>query len=186
MTAVALAHLNALYADRDDPWEFRTSPYEQAKFRTTADALLSRTYASALEVGCGNGELARHIAPRCANYTGVDAVGKALDAARRAVPSGRFVHAFLPCDLPGGPHDLILLSEVLYFLDAPAITALGQQITRRWPAAEVIVVTWLGPSGNPMQGEPALSVFTSAIKPVFCGVLAARTPQYRIDRFIAS
>ncbi len=186
MSAVGLDHLQALYANGDDPWGFRTSAYEQAKFQATAAALSHSRYESALELGCGNGELARHIAPRCDHYTGVDVVDRALDAARRAVPRGRFVRAFLPCDLPDGPYKLIILSEVLYFLDRPALASLGRQIVRRWPGAEVIAVTWLGPSGNPLEGEAALAVFSAATEPTLTAALVARTPQYRIDRFTAS
>ena len=186
MTAVAKTHLHALYAAGDDPWDFRTSAYEQQKFNATVAALARQNYASGLEIGCGNGELARHIAPRCASYTGVDAVGKALHAARRAVPKGRFVHAFFPCELPGGPHDLIILSEVLYFFDRPSILMLGQQITRRWREAEIVVVTWLGPSGNLLEGEAALALFTTATSSILTAVPIARTIGYRIDRFLAS
>lgn len=185
MTAIALRQLEALYADGDDPWQFRTSPYEQAKFQATRDALLRTTYGSALELGCGNGELARHLAPRCLSYTGVDAVGSALDGACMAVPKGQFLQAFLPCDLPDGAHDLIILSEVLYFLDRPAVTALGRQIARRWPEAEVISVNWIGPSGNPLEGEAALAVFTEATGWTFATTLVVRNADYRIDRFVA-
>ena len=183
MTAVGQGRLQALYAGGDDPWGFRTSVYEQAKFQATRDALVQPAYASALELGCGNGEFARHIAPLCAAYTGIDAVGSALDAARRAVPEGRFEQAYLPCELPSGPHDLILLSEVLYFLDLPGIAALGGQIARRWPAAEVITVNWLGPSGNPLQGGASLIAFAKALRPAFTTTLVSRTTDYRIDRF---
>jgi len=100
MNAVDLDHLGTLYADGDDPWGFRSSPYEQAKFRATRAALARPGFGSALELGCGNGELARHIAPICARYTGVDAVDKALQAARRAVPGGRFEQLFLPAPRP--------------------------------------------------------------------------------------
>ena len=186
MTAVGQDHLHALYANGDDPWGFRSSAYEQAKFRATGDALSRPTYASALELGCGNGELARHIAPRCANYTGLDAVETALNAARLAVPKGRFVQAYLPCDLPDGAYDLIVLSEVLYFLDRAGLVSLGQQITRRWPGAEVVAVTWLGPSGNLLEGEAALLAFGHATTPAFTATLLVRNPQYRIDRFGAS
>lgn len=186
MTGVGRDHLQALYSEGDDPWDFRTSAYEQDKFRATTDALLRTAYASALEVGCGNGELARHIAPRCARYTGVDAVGIALDAARCAVPDGHFVQAFLPCDLPEGPHDLIVLSEVLYFLSHDGLLSLGHQITQRWPAAEVIAVTWLGPSGNPLEGEAALAAFVAAVSPRFTATPQARTVEYRIDRLVAT
>jgi SAM-dependent methyltransferase len=186
MTAVSLRHLESLYAGGNDPWQFRTSTYEHAKFQTTRDSLLRTTYASALELGCGNGELARHIAGRCGRYTGVDAVGSALDAARLAVPEGQFVQAFLPCGLPDGRHDLIMLSEVLYFLDRPGVATLGRQIAWRWPGAEVTVVTWLGPSGNTLEGEAALAAFADATSSTFATSLVVRNSDYRIDRFVAS
>ncbi|MGR3498977.1 MAG: class I SAM-dependent methyltransferase [Limimaricola soesokkakensis] len=179
MTAVSCDQLERIYAVGDDPWSFRTSAYEQSKFRATCAALPRRTYRSVLELGCGNGELARHVAPRCAAYTGVDAVQTALDAARRAIPEGRFHRLFLPAPLPGGDYDLLLLSEVLYFLDPPGLAALAQQIDRRWPAADLVCVTWLGPSGNALQGAEALEIFrASSQKALRC---AMSTDRYRID-----
>jgi SAM-dependent methyltransferase len=180
MNAVDLDHLGTLYADGDDPWGFRSSPYEQAKFRATRAALARPGFGSALELGCGNGELARHIAPICARYTGVDAVDKALQAARRAVPGGRFEQLFLPAPLPGGPHDLIILSEILYFLDPPGIRALAAQIDSRWPGAELLCVTFLGPSGNALQGGDALDLFRAASARSWHR--AGGTARYRIDR----
>ena len=180
MSAVDLDTLLALYEEGDDPWEFRTSPYEHAKFAATAAALSRPRYRSALELGCGNGELARRLAPRCDAYCGLDAVGAALDAARAAVPGATFVRGFLPCALPDGDHDLIMLSEVLYFLDAAGIDALAEQIDRRWPGAEILCVTWRGPSGNPIEGEAALALLVAA-----CEDRPGRTvrldPAYRID-----
>ena len=180
MSAVDAAALQALYAGGDDPWDFRTSDYEAAKFAATAAALPRPRYRSGLEVGCGNGELARRLAPRCDAYAGLDAVKAALAAARRAVPEARFHQGFLPCDLPTGAHDLIVLSEVLYFLDADGIDRLAAQIDERWPAADIVCVTWRGPSGNPLEGEAALALFLAAVE----GRTAA-TPRledrYRID-----
>ena len=51
MTAVKQGHLQALYAGGDDPWGFRTSAYEQAKYQATRAALAQSAYASALELG---------------------------------------------------------------------------------------------------------------------------------------
>lgn len=160
--AVSLAHLDGLYAATDDPWDFRASPYEAARFAATLDALPRPRHAHALEVGCGNGELARRIAPRCDAYTGVDAVERALAAALVAVPKGRFLRAFLPCPLPEGAYDLIVLSEILYFLDEAGLRDLAAQVDGRWPGADVVAVTWLGPSGNPLQGDYALASFAQA------------------------
>ncbi len=156
--SVAQGHLDALYAQGDDPWDFRSSPYERAKFAATVAALPRARYGSALELGCGNGELARRLAPRCDAYVGLDAVATALEAAREAVPGGRFVPGYLPCDLPEGEHGLVVLSEILYFLDADGIASTIRQIDRRWPGADVVCVTWRGPSGNPLEGEAALAL----------------------------
>lgn len=179
MTAISLNHLTALYATGDDPWNFRTSSYERKKFLATCEALPRKQYCSALELGCGNGELASHLAPRCAQYTGVDAVETALQAARRAVPKGYFLKSFLPASLPNGDYDLIVLSEILYFLDRPGLSTLARQIDRRWTAADIICVTWLGPSGNALQGEEAFSLYACASERRF--VCKRATPEYRID-----
>lgn len=183
--AVPREHLEALYANGDDPWSFRTSPYERAKFEATRAALLRPRYASALEIGCGNGELARRLSPLCDRYTGLDAVETALEAARRAVPGGNFVQGFLPCELPDGSHDLVVLSEILYFLDLSGLRELGRQVVRRWPGAEVLAVTWRGPSGNSLEGEAALDAFARVVGPALAATPVARTECYRIDRFAA-
>ncbi|MCQ0093965.1 methyltransferase domain-containing protein [Roseovarius sp. M141] len=92
-------HLHALYADTSDPWDFAHSDYEQAKFAATRAALSRPRYTSAFELGCGNGQLARHLVEICDRYTGMDAVAIAIEAARQAVPNARFIHDFYPCPL---------------------------------------------------------------------------------------
>ncbi|WP_336057971.1 SAM-dependent methyltransferase [Nitratireductor sp. CH_MIT9313-5] len=179
MTAVSVQKLQEIYATGDDPWAFRTSAYEQAKFAATRAALPRKAYRSALEIGCGNGELARHIAPICERYTGLDAVERAIIAARKAVPQGKFVCQFLPGDLPGGDHDLILLSEILYFLDEPGLKSLARQVGRCGPSADIVCVTWLGPTGNALGGVEALELFIAATGRHF--QLVTQTDKYRID-----
>ena len=181
MSAVEPDALDALYRHSDDPWNFRASAYEAAKFAATAEALPRPHYRSALELGCGNGELARRLAPRCEAYTGLDAVETALSAARRAVPAGRFVQGFLPCPLPEGDHDLIVLSEVLYFLDAWGIDWLAGEIDRRWPDADVVLVTWRGPSGNALEGEAALALFLAAVEAPRRAETVRLEERYRIE-----
>ncbi len=186
MIGVPQDRLDALYAETDDPWNFRTSAYEATKYAATRAALLRPHYVSALEVGCGNGELARRLAPLCGHYIGVDAVESALDAARRAAPGASFVRGFLPCELPAGDHDLIVLSEILYFLDEASLKGLAAQIGRRWPAGEVLAVTWLGPSGNQLEGADALDYFARSLPPLYTQTIVAKAASYRIDRFVGS
>ena len=180
MSGVDERHLREIYADGDDPWNFRTSEYEAAKFAATFDALPRARYRSALELGCGNGELARRIAPRCDAYVGLDAVEVALDSARRAVPGASFRQGFLPCPLPEGDHDLIVLSEILYFLDVEVIDWLAGELDRLHAEADIVCVTWRGPSGNPLEGETALALFLAATERR--NVRTVRlAPEYRID-----
>ncbi|MEQ3626425.1 MAG: SAM-dependent methyltransferase [Celeribacter sp.] len=180
--SVSPDHLTRLYADTDDPWNFRTSAYEQAKFAATRAALARGSYRHALELGCGNGALAGHLAPLCAAYTGVDAVPRALRAARQAVPEGRFIEGWLPDDLPDGDFDLIVLSEILYFLDPAGLARLGAQVASRWPQAELIAVTWLGNTGHDLQGTRALALFARALGAGRGLQPVAREDNYRIDR----
>ena len=181
MTGVSISHLHALYAATDDPWNFASSPYEQEKFRATRRALSRARYAAAFELGCGNGQLAHHLADAVAHYTGMDAVDTALKAARRTLPAGTFVKGYYPCDLPEDSFDLVVLSEILYFLDHATLRTLAADIAARWPVAEIICVTYLGPSGNALQGDEALSAFIPALQ-THRFTQVARTGGYRIDR----
>ena len=178
---VGCDHLHALYADTSDPWDFEHSDYEQAKFAATRAALLRPRYTSAFELGCGNGQLARHLAEICDRYTGLDAVAIAIEAARRAVPDATFIHDFYPCSLPSDDFDLLILSEILYFLDHDSLRGLALDIAAAWPRAEVLCVTWLGETDHDLQGEEALTIFTSALA-THDFVCVTRSEAYRIDR----
>src|ERR1039457_5637267 len=76
------SHFERLYAASDDPWHFRTSPYERKKYAATLAALPSRRFASALEVGCSIGELTSLLATRCNSLIGIDIAEAPLVAAR--------------------------------------------------------------------------------------------------------
>jgi len=178
---VGLDHLQGLYADTSDPWGFADSPYEQSKFAATRAALSQSGYRSAFELGCGNGELASHLSELCGRYIGMDAIATALRAARERVPEARFVQGFYPGPLPEGDFDLLILSEVLYFLDAQGLARLAEDISARWREAEILCVTWLGPTGNPLQGNEALRMFTDAL-PSHAFTCVTKTDNYRIDR----
>ncbi|MFZ3583632.1 SAM-dependent methyltransferase [Loktanella sp. DJP18] len=160
--STVLDHLHALYAQTDDPWNFATSPYEQAKFRATRGALRRDHYREALEIGCGNGALAAHLSPLCDRYTGLDAVGRAVAAARLRVPQATFVQGVYPCRLPLERPDLIILSEVLYFLTPDAIALLASDLIAQAPGAEVICVSYLGDTAQDLQGTDALAAFQAA------------------------
>ena len=181
MSAVSYDRLQGLYAQTDDPWQFRTSGYERSKYAATLDALPGHRVAAILELGCGNGELARHLVRRTQTYVGVDGASRAIEAARRSVPDGEFHHLYFPCELPEGTFDLIVLSEFLYFLDRPEIEALAAQLHRRWSVAEIVCVNMRGPTGNTLQGDAATECLIDALAPRWRHRPWPGTDDYRID-----
>lgn len=174
-------HLQALYAGTSDPWNFRQSAYEQGKFAATRRVLARRHYESAFELGCGNGELARQMVDICDRYTGLDAVQTAIDAARVAVPTARFIHGYYPCVLPNCDFDLLVFSEILYFLDHDSLRKLASDIETSWPRAEVLCVNWLGETDHDLQGREALAILTGALRSHEFKTMV-KTDGYRIDR----
>lgn len=184
MSGVTQARLDGIYAHSTDPWQFRTSAYEKAKYEATLKALVQPAYTAILELGCGNGELAARLATRTSNYVGVDAACVAITEARRLRPDLHFVELYLPAHLPEGPFDLIVASEILYFLDLDGIADLANQMIARWPQAEILAVNYLGPSGNDLQGLEALTAFSAALSPAFEASNVKLADHYRIDRYL--
>ena len=181
MTGVSRERLDAIYSGSSDPWGFAHSRYEQAKFAQTRKALNRPRYRSAFELGCGNGQLARWLEDRCDRYTGMDAVEAAIDAARTSVPSGMFLKGFYPCPLPDDSFDLLILSEILYFLDHAGLSSLASHIARNWCLADVLCVTWLGPTEHELQGPDSINLFVSFLD-THDFKLVTQTDDYRVDR----
>ncbi|MEJ5862955.1 class I SAM-dependent methyltransferase [Pseudomonas farsensis] len=109
-----------LYAGNDDPWAFRTRWYERRKRDLVYASLPRQCYARVFEPACANGELSALLAERCASLVcqDIDATAVALARQRLAdVPHASVEQAHLPADWPGGQFDLIVLSEIGYYLD---------------------------------------------------------------------
>ena len=121
MTAVD--HFEAQYRDDPDPWGYRSSPYEQAKYAATLAACGPGPFEHALELGASIGVFSARLAPRCRRLTTIDYSPTAVRRARAALAEHRHARALLgaiPEDLPEGPFDLVVASETLYYLDAGA------------------------------------------------------------------
>lgn len=154
-----LDHLAGLYAASDDPWQHRTSPYEAEKFKRTLAAIGPGPFAEALEIGCGNATLARLLAPRCRRLVAMDCIPAAIRAARTALsdqPQAEVIEGAAPAGLPPLRPDLVLLSEVLYFLQPAEIDQLGQWLLDR-TRGRVIAVNWTGPTDEPLDGPGAVA-----------------------------
>ena len=125
------AYFEWMYLADSDPWRFETTPHKHAKYARTVAAVEGRHYISALEVGCSIGVLPRHIAPFCNACLALDITEMPLMQARercRDASHIQFAQMTVSGDWPEGEFDLILLSEVLYFLSAGDIRATAERV----------------------------------------------------------
>ena len=123
-------YFDALYGASDDPYALRTRWYEERKRALLLAALPQRRYRRVYEPGCGVGELTLALSKRCDEVLASDRSKRAVEIARectRGVRNVRVEQQALPADWPhdAGRFDLIVLSELGYFLDAPSMRRLA-------------------------------------------------------------
>lgn len=179
------SYFDGCYADDPDPWRFATSAYERAKYAATLEALPRQRYAAALEVGCSIGVLTEALAARCDAVLGIDGAARALARARErcgGLRHVRFETAQVPGQWPEGTFDLILLSEVVYFLDAGDVARLAERAKACLrPGGDVVLVHWTGPTHYPLSGDEAAERFIARSAGFLQVGHQARTGAYRLD-----
>ena len=178
-------HFERLYQDNPDPWNFKTSAYEHQKYEATLSALGTRRFEMALEVGCSIGILTRRLASRCDRLLGVDFVPAAVAMARSRcapLPGVSIEQMQIPQQWPEGKFDLILFSEVLYFLDEEDLRETCDHTLRSLlPGGLVLLVNYTGKTDDPIDGDEAASVFIKATFPDLRPILQSRDSLYRLD-----
>jgi SAM-dependent methyltransferase len=180
-------YFDALYAGQRDPWDFESSAYERAKYDATLAALPRGRYVQALEIGCSIGVLTARLAARCDALTAVDGAAAALAAARRrcaALANVRIERIWVPGEWPKDAtgFDLILLSEVLYYLDAADIARLADRIQQTAsPGADIVAVHWTGATDYPLTGDAASEHLIAALGADLELLQNRRHPRYRLD-----
>jgi SAM-dependent methyltransferase len=163
------AYFDRMYAGSDDPWQLSTRWYEQRKYAMTLAMLPNPHYRHAFEPGCSIGTLTALLAQRCAKVTAVDVVQAALRGAdarlaeagcRDRVTLGR---ASLDAPWPAGPFDLVVLSEVAYYLPADTLAqVLARECPRLQQGANVVAAHWRHPVAEyPLSGDAAHEVIAA-------------------------
>jgi SAM-dependent methyltransferase len=185
MQSLPASYFEALYAADPDPWKFRSSDYETAKYAATLAALPRPRYSQALEIGCSIGVLTRMLAPRCDRLLALDGSARALADARRHcadLPQAVFEQREIPRQWPRGRFDLILFSEILYYLDEEDLARVAAQTLRALrPGGEVLLVHWIGTTDYPLSGDAAVEGFLTAAGPSLQMASQSRTDRYRMD-----
>ncbi len=150
-----------LYRRSPDPWDYLGSAYEHRKRAVTLAALPRDHYESAIEAGCSIGVLTAGLAERCSHVLGIDASQVALDAAgQRLADAGNvsLLRAELPAGWPALPSasvDLVILSEIGYFLAADEFqTLLQRAAVALQPGGVLLLCHWLHPiDGWELSGQ---------------------------------
>jgi SAM-dependent methyltransferase len=139
-------YFDDMYAADPDPWGFTSRWYERRKYALTLAALPGERYASGFEAGCSIGVLSTLLADRCDALLSADLAGDAVAAARdrlRDRPHVAVERRALPDEWPPGPFDLIVLSEVGYYLDDDDLdTMLGRAVASLTPGGDLVAVHW--------------------------------------------
>lgn len=160
--------LDRMYDAGGDPWRLAGSFYEDRRRALVLASLGRRRYGRVLEVGCADGRLTQALLERSDEVVALDTSARAVAAARRRAPGATVVRGEAPDDLPPGPFDLVVLSEVGYFLSPlELVTTLRRAEAALAPRGEILLCHWQHPTTDvPLDGvlvhEQAATVLRSA------------------------
>ena len=179
-------YFEALYAESGDPWGFETSEYERKKYERTLEVLGDRRFYRALEAGASIGVFTEILADRCEELLAVDVSERAVAAARERLSGRGHVRVerrTLPEEMPDGPFDLIVASEVLYYFTREEMLAALRAFERELaPRGALLAVHWRRETKTyPLQGDEVHELLMQHTR-----LHNKRTiiePDYRLDLF---
>lgn len=153
---MSVEYFEAKYQRDPDPWGYRHSWYEQRKYAITMACLPRLKYRLVWEPACSIGVLTRLLAERAGQVLASDASATAISLARDfAQPNGSTDSAGTgdidwavmtlpgPLPAPAGSADLVVLSEILYYLsDTDRSKVLDDAHDLLEPGGDLVVVHW--------------------------------------------
>jgi SAM-dependent methyltransferase len=163
------AYFDRMYAHSHDPWGLAHSAYERRRHAIMLALLPYQQYRHAFEPGCSIGVLTEQLTYRSRHVTAIDVAPAALEgASRRLRADGRreqvtLLHRSFDMPWPQGPFDLVVLSELCYYLHADTLRAvLDRECPRLVHGATVVASHWRRQvPGYPMTGDHAQDVIAA-------------------------
>ena len=179
-------YFEELYAGSADPWSFESSEYEKRKYARTLEALGGRRFGRALEVGASIGVFTAMLAPFCDDLLAVDTSERAVTLARERLTGSEHVRVeqrTLPEEMPRGPFDLIVASEVLYYLTRDLVLETLRLFEGALaPGGSLLAVHWRKQTETyPLLGDEVHELLVRNTR-----LMNTRTiiePEYRLDLF---
>ncbi|HWA67764.1 MAG TPA: SAM-dependent methyltransferase [Mycobacteriales bacterium] len=177
-------YFDRMYATSADPWSLDSRWYEQRKYAITMAGLSRPRYRYAFEPGCSVGVLSAQLATRCDSLLAADVAPAAVAAtrARLADAPGAAVEVMnIPAQWPVGSFDLIVLSEVGYYLSPDDLDALvARAVGSLDRDAELCLVHWCHPVADyPMLGDEVHDRFLA--EPGLRSLAHYDDPDFRLD-----
>lgn len=156
--AISPAYFEAMFDKNDDPWSFRSRWYETRKRAVTLASLPRQVYDAGYEPGCANGELSADLALRCKSLLVSDGTPRAVALARdrlKSLPQVKVIQAWVPDEWPYRKFDLIVFSELGYFLTESALHQTTEKLRASLsPNGTILACHWRRPiAGCVMSGD---------------------------------
>jgi predicted TPR repeat methyltransferase len=179
-------YFEELYAGSGDPWNFETSEYERNKYERTLAVLGERRFARALEAGASIGVFTEMLADHCDGLLAVDVSERAVVAARRRLSGRKHVlveRRTLPEEMPDGPFDLIVASEVLYYFPREEMLSTLRAFERELAqGGAMLAVHWRRETRTyPLQGDEVHELLVGHTRLHNSNSIVE--PDYRLDLF---
>ena len=166
-----------------DPWDVDTSPYEREKYDRTLATIPALHMPAILEIGCSIGAQTTRLAERTDSLLALDISAEAVARARQRCANLAHVtvrQARIPQDWPPGLFNLIVISEMLYFLDRADVASAARlavgSLTRD---GAILLVNWTGHTDSPTTGNEAAELFVATAK--FLRHTCNEQTSYRVD-----
>jgi SAM-dependent methyltransferase len=131
MKPIDVAGFEQKFRQDIDPWNYTHSAFEHFKRDMLLRACGRHKHGRVLELGCAIGETTRYLAPLSLRLVAIDASPTAVAEAKRKLrqqPKVSVYVATLPGEMPSGPYDLIVISEIAYYLRLHQLLELGKRI----------------------------------------------------------
>ncbi len=185
-SSLSREYFERLYGQSADPWRISDGWYEQRKRALVLAALPEPRFAVAFEPGCSNGELTVLLASRCDRLIAWDVVDAAVARTRERtaeMPGVEVRNGALPDDWPDERAELIVLSEVGYYLDAADwARTVDEAAARLLAGGTVLAVHWRhGAPDYPLTGDRVHEII--AAQPRLCRLGGYRDDDVLIDVF---
>lgn len=188
MPPIDIAGFERKFQNDIDPWNYRHSAFERRKREVLIKACGHDKRGRGLELGCANGETSRELARLCLHLLAVDGSPTAIAEAKRRSGTShdvRFACAELPKQMPRGFFDLIVVSELAYYLAPHEVEKLTHRLRQALaPRGRIVVLNHLNHFRDAAQhGELAHRNLCQSLRKTLRCIVHLSYPRFAVAVF---